>query len=95
MRNFEKRYNDYNVLYTLNPNVDVSSDGVNYYYVRNIDEYSNICFIRKKNILSIIESFKKDIVNKFNIVIDNNILKSGFNSSWGYDSNLIITLKEK
>ena len=95
LRNFEKRYiNDYSVLYTLNPNININV-GSNDILVRHSDEFSNICFNRKENIISIIDSFKKDIVNKFNIVIDNNILKSGFKPSWGYDSNLIITLKEK
>jgi hypothetical protein len=93
LRNFEKRYiNDYSVLYTLNPNINIGSNDI---LVRHSDEFSNICFNRKENIISIIDSFKKDIVSKFNIVIDNNILKSGFKPSWGYDSNLIITLKEK
>lgn len=95
LRNFEKRYiNDYSVLYTLNPNININI-GSNDILVRHSDEFSNICFNRKENIISIIDSFKKDIVSKFNIVIDNNILKSGFKPSWGYDSNLIITLKEK
>jgi len=93
LRNFEKRYiNDYSVLYTLNPNINIGSNDI---LVRHSDEFSNICFNRKENIISIIDSFKKDIVSKFNIIIDNNILKSGFKPSWGYDSNLIITLKEK
>ena len=95
LRNFEKRYiNDYSVLYTLNPNININI-GSNDILVRHSEEFSNICFNRKENIISIIDSFKKDIVSKFNIVIDNNILKSGFKPSWGYDSNLIITLKEK
>jgi len=96
LRNFEKRYiNDYSVLYTLNPNIEIGPYDDKYILVRHSDEFSNICFNRKENIISIIDSFKKDIVSKFNIVIDNNILKSGFKPSWGYDSNLIITLKEK
>lgn len=96
LRNFEKRYiNNYNLLYTLNPNIEISSDGINYILVRHNDNFSNICFNRKENIINIINSFKNDIEGKFNIVIDNNILKSGFKPSWGYDSNLIITLKEK
>lgn len=101
LRNFEKRYiNNYNLLYTLNPNIEISSDGINYILVRHNDNFSNICFNRKENIINIINSFKNDIEGKFNIIIENEILKNeisigAFKPSWGYDSNLIITLKEK